>query len=118
MIPLSRYELDAYATDVAHVRDDYQAEVNAGNDDPHIAFRVNALQAAVDALRCAPEDEGWQPIETAPKDCGWVLLCDANGKRGFGHRHYVGDWWNIYPSGIGQPTVWRPLPPAPGGDRP
>ena len=86
------------------------------------------------ASSSAPADgEGWQPIETAPKDGAWILL---RGKTGYVNRPYrvhVGQWrtracgadgrssvgwWEVSESGNftddGEPaTHWMPLPAPP-----
>lgn len=73
---------------------------------------------------------GWQPIETAPKDGTHILVYgDYYG----GSRRYVafwevaadiyGDQWSCgAPDEQGfydyaEPTHWQPLPPPPQGDR-
>ena len=76
------------------------------------------LQDALDrALRSEPsEPVAWQPIETAPKDGGLIMLCL------YPHRGYnecprkVGGWWdekwNIF-GGSWKPTHWQRLPDSP-----
>jgi hypothetical protein len=61
----------------------------------------------------------WQPIETAPKDAGSLVVWN-------GERYAVAEWTDYYgwwekrkdplgePYGIRpQPTHWMPLPPPP-----
>ena len=73
-------------------------------------------------IAAAPCPSGWRPIETAPKDGTWVLLCKQMG------QHYEignGRWgqetcpllglmvgWSTYCL-MTQPTHWQPLPAAP-----
>jgi hypothetical protein len=81
--------------------------------------------------------QGWQPIETAPKD-GTVVLLTAFDEDGrpfgeewpcyWGHIQQNGlfpgvtGMWTVTGGGVtwseapeeGGPTHWRPLPPAPG----
>lgn len=63
--------------------------------------------------------DGWQPIETAPRDGTRVrLLCSGREDFGF-YQDYTermlpgdtlsGEWSTEY--GHGEPTHWRPLPP-------
>lgn len=75
---------------------------------------------------------GWQPIETAPRDGRWVLVCggtpaddfsekrpavaqwtdDLNGRKTEWHWQfawYDGGYYGVYES----PTHWQPLPPPP-----
>lgn len=77
-------------------------------------------------------EQGWQPIETAPKDGSDVLLCraiDADGQpipaKSWGIFVQVAAWWRgdddwiVYCSQIQEPklhfepTHWMPLPPNP-----
>lgn len=58
----------------------------------------------------------WQPIETAPKGYAVVLLADAKGNVGQGHRQNItrpnGWCWQatMYEC---EPTHWMPLPTPP-----
>jgi hypothetical protein len=91
---------------------------------------IVAMHAAVIAER-ARATRGWQPIETAPKDGTWVLLCggettedtfrtdlDASHTRrpvvGRWEQGWVYDFWDgDWRSGYDDPTHWQPLPEAP-----
>ena len=57
----------------------------------------------------------WQPIETAPKDGGEVLLISARGliANGFwsASAHKVGFW--VWPYLFHEPAHWMPLPTSP-----
>ena len=79
-------------------------------------------------LSVSPQPEGWQPIETAPKDGTSVLIVmERGGRRFVGEAHYLdrddsdcGWWWageypgSYHASMIGDPvTHWMPLPAAP-----
>lgn len=78
-----------------------------------------------DALEAARED-GWQPIETAPKDGTRVLLWfEWHDLPVVGDFRY-GRWWSVhslggnlaYPNGMDweevmKPAYWRPLPAPP-----
>lgn len=73
----------------------------------------------------------WQPIETAPKDGTWILLCkatDADGKpitgESFGLFVQRAAWWEVDgwvdycamvrdPNVFFNPTHWMPLPEPP-----
>ena len=82
--------------------------------------RRDCYQGAIAALSAAlPLMDGWQPIETAPKDGTRIVLIDGlKGVKavgswtqyGFGEKKKFG--W--YP--FENPRFWLPLPPAPKGE--
>ena len=81
----------------------------------------------------------WQPIETAPKDGTWILLCGGRTDEDFylrdepeaqsrivsafwllspcgdedGEEWSVGFWDGSWRTGYENPTHWMPLPPPP-----
>lgn len=69
----------------------------------------------------------WQPIETAPKDGTWILVCEPDGTdepfidvvRWFDPMHYViqtAPYWGGRDGGKScDPEFWHPLPPPPVG---
>lgn len=75
-----------------------------------------------------PQGDGWQPIETAPKD-GTRIMLFCSGKYGavFGHwnkdqyskkprPYWTNDkeqLWGVYDTRANQPTHWKPLPKPP-----
>lgn len=75
-------------------------------------------------LDAAPQRDGWQPIETAPKHNIRVLLATADW---VAEGHFMsGVWWTTYPALVGSrphkqdvkktaqaPTHWMPLPAPP-----
>src|SRR5690606_4654015 len=90
---------------------------------------IDAMRKAVEQLTAdlqAAREDGWQPIETAPKDGTRVLLWF-----GWHDLPVVGDfrhgrWWSVHslggnlphPNGMDwkeviEPSCWRPLPPPP-----
>lgn len=75
---------------------------------------LTALQASIRAgVGAAPE--GWQTIETAPKDGTRVLLVIDHGE--YGDKVWTGLWadgWMVsYGKAASQPILWMPLPAAP-----
>ena len=100
-------------------------------DDPDLPVVIvvgklaDRVREAADALEAARAD-GWQPMETAPKDGTRVLLWyewhDLPVVGDFRH----GRWWSVHslggnlahPNGMDweevvRPTYWRPLPAPP-----
>jgi hypothetical protein len=73
------------------------------------------------AALSAPQESGWHPISTAPKDC-LVDIWIAPGKRWTNcyYDHICDEWRTTANSGhlVGVKakfvTHWRPLPPPPG----
>ena len=63
----------------------------------------------------------WQPIETAPKDGGTMILWEPslNDKvtTGYWYKNILswrdGDWWIEGGQITGQPTHWMPFPEPP-----
>lgn len=68
------------------------------------------------APMAAPSTSQWQPIETAPKPSGRVLL-SAEGETCYGHWYSTYNRWEYDGYEWGnpkkQPTHWMPLPPPP-----
>lgn len=66
------------------------------------------------AAGAAPVPEGWQPIETAPKDGTDILILHQGLARiGFFDKAKDGVW-SIWPGrATASPTHWMQLPPAP-----
>ena len=69
--------------------------------------------------------DGWQPIETAPKDGAAVIVCVglSNGSQWVGEAYYDADNRNWRPANTHHtdshdsvviPSHWHPLPAAPG----
>lgn len=79
------------------------------------------MRAALSTALAAPADDGWQPIETAPKD-GLVDLCKAGSDVRYIRCYYdriCDEWRTTQPAGRlfciprHVPTHWRPLPATP-----
>lgn len=65
-----------------------------------------------DPRPAAADENGWMPIESAPRDGTRVLTFDP----GFIGIHL--DWFDrqdAVSGWLGEPTHWRPLPPPPAG---
>ena len=82
---------------------DATQRVNLDLDNPHWDDFAEAALQADDELR----GDGWQPIESAPKDGTQVLLWRLGAKVA-----YIGKYRDYYPSPY-PPTHRHPLPPAP-----
>jgi len=117
-------ELDAKALEAAA-----RALANACDCDRCLVHLRKQARAAVSAYLAASGD-GWQPIETAPKD-GKAIDLYVLGPLGFGRRlPFV--WWGLDPdgwygttinadgsnaiSGGLTPTHWMPIPAPPSSE--
>ncbi len=63
----------------------------------------------------APDENGWMPIETAPKDETEILLHDGK-QHGIGYFSFpagVIEWGHWYGTRAHRPTHWQPLPKPP-----
>jgi hypothetical protein len=115
--------------------DAYLCEMKEGYDDSIVGFNQawgiirKAFDEALSASPAAPSQEGWQAIETAPKDGTWFLAYAARDSApyrvswGRNHRGELA-WCTQFSSFVeGYLTLWHavPLPPAPlsteGGER-
>ena len=95
---------------------------------------ADIIRAALTASAASPADQGWQPIETAPKDgavLGWFPYQASPAEGGqvfvmrFNDDKYstrprprpywdASGWvWGVRDLRKRQPTHWMPLPPAP-----
>jgi hypothetical protein len=88
--------------------------------------RWEALDLALAALSASPvppalrrEEDGWQPIETAPKDENILLWVpdDYGVNRGYWDDEQQ-DWHWDSKATSAPPTHWRPLPLPPSVDPP
>jgi hypothetical protein len=80
--------------------------------DFYIAAKVYAA-----ALAAAPPVDGWQPIETAPRDgtpvIGYWWHSDGGS---FGVVVWDGDNWRENSDTVDAPTHWMPLPQRPNNE--
>ncbi|MEJ5149004.1 hypothetical protein [Comamonas sp. MYb396] len=79
-----------------------------------ILGRIAFLEAQLSARQAAPD--GWQPIETAPRDGERILLSGPTGRISVGFYEKIDGSW-FWPLGLAQPTHWQPLPATPGSSR-
>lgn len=125
-------DAELIARHIAELRKDARGrrEVAAGmmNEDGERAQlseadRLDRLASHLEALTTA-RDDGWQPIETAPRDGTWVLLCEYSGNPDIRSDYYAGayaggkdGYWMAacgqYVTETPQPTHWRMLPEPP-----
>ena len=98
-----------------------------GQDDPH-STTLAELCATVESLQhrltaCEEAGQGWQPIETAPRDgtpfLGWdggvalvAWVVTAWGRRGWSAGNIDSAPEEDYEDWL-EPTHWQPLPAAP-----
>ena len=108
-------EQDGFAQNAANVRDGLDLEaLNPVNARTPISCAIRAITKAL-ASSSVPEQDSWQPIETAPKDGARVLLwlpvgyVTAGSFRTYGEtKSWRGDGGNLL-----KPAHWMPLPPPP-----
>lgn len=83
-----------------------------------------AIEAYLFITRRAEQDDGWQPIETAPKDGTWIIaLADCGNPNFAGHGvvQWRGDgrtanahgWYDDRVQMMDDATHWMPLPSPP-----
>lgn len=105
-----------------------QARLDAAR--PYIAMAMKGGGSVDDCIRAAiaaADQEGWQPIETAPRDGtefdGWISTGrvenvswdpDWGGDDGAWLRRIDGGGCVMWVEVDEPMTAWRPLPPAPG----
>lgn len=74
------------------------------------------LRAALDAHKA---NNGWLPMDSAPKDGTEILISDSDGITIIAHwvcRAGIGGWklsWNNDPWDLEAEDSWHPLPPTP-----
>lgn len=77
-----------------------------------------ALDRIEDALQSLPNK--WQPIDTAPRDGTFVLVCEKDNSAIYEARFMWDDWYpamqsdsDEYAPMKGYPSHWMPLPEPP-----
>ena len=91
-------------------------------------YAWSAALAAAPTTHPAPVQEGWKPIESAPKDGSWILLGyflegGGGGSPEVAHWHGQRLMWCsssrlLNSAGYYSPTHWMPLPAAPSTGEP
>lgn len=84
-----------------------------------VAVHRDSLETAVaNALRTAGTtvEQGWQPIETAPRDRTPVQIAHEYNDHDVVSigTFYNNGWWKILGVDFVKPIAWRPLPAGPG----
>jgi hypothetical protein len=86
------------------------------------------IEAWVSARAALAQPEGWQPIETAPKDGTRIIVAKQSGyvmawassaywfERQYKDREKYSGWTDGFDT-LATPTHWMPLP-APPGEKP
>jgi hypothetical protein len=97
------------------VKDRQKRYGELGECEPFRSAANKVIQAAQELIELR-ENNGWQPIETAPKDeC--VLVCDGNYVVEARFKSEEDGWWEINNDPTDAwgdqlyPTRWQPLPP-------
>lgn len=101
------------------------AWMRTGESPSQRAARNKAATEIAEAIRARasslPDEDGWLPIETAPKDGREVLLW-ASGEGVYIGHYDISQWWTDaefandatrFAPPRCSPTHWRPLPPSP-----
>lgn len=101
-------------------------------EDPNLCTHTAQNEGNSNPLAASPQEQtrgdGWQPMESAPKDGGTILLwCgDIDGSREDREFMTTGHWYEQWDGWTGwvdsyegedlpPPTHWMPLPPSPQG---
>lgn len=77
-----------------------------------ILANTHKLQAENESLRKQIAEQGWQPIETAPKD-GRKVLAAFKGQFAWMMFVAIAGPFGVSEPGYAAPTHWRPLPEPP-----
>lgn len=77
-----------------------------------IIQHINMAKAALSAIRQHLSGDGWQGIESAPKDGTRILLGAIDGFRPYIGFYEEDTWRDLHYSGM-HPTHWQPVPKPP-----
>jgi hypothetical protein len=101
---------------LAHVQDFYDLMYEEEGAELREALSVlNIGKGAVKSEAAGKVEEGaangWQPIETAPRDGTHILIRPCDGT--YNVARWIGFWASVPGAWTRQPTHWQPLPPPP-----
>lgn len=92
-------------------RSPFQAYLAAGLVNELRTAMLASAPPAPQTLAAQGAPDGWQPIETAPKDGTPILLATPKGRIADGNWHQKYGVWS-WPYVMVEPTRWMPLPSA------
>ena len=127
-------KVDGCCTDGPEVRHDTMADDQAAAEIDSTSRAIAAWNTRAHSAEIAGalrDAERWQPIESAPRDGSYILVCNSHGS-------WIAKYQHFYPSGyrpsspwasmmlnhdhiekpgrLDHPTHWRPLPAPPTQD--
>jgi hypothetical protein len=105
--------------EVVEVLKSYRAVI-IGVENRELKIDIDTKNTIDNLLAKLPSGDGWQPIESAPKDgFGWFLVYNGIVFKAWYNKDSTGKW---YHEAVGEqqksieiekPTHWRPLPQPP-----
>lgn len=105
---------DDDATEAAETCEQYHRKDVGDYCDPCLMAAIlghaKEMEAQVDALTALEaQGQGWQPMETCPRNVDVLLSADWHSP-----QIWIGRHWSAGERPAGDKTRWRPLPPPPG----
>ena len=105
-------ELSQAALEAISVLNNCYFTVAGGCERAEVINAIEKLEAAL----AQHKNNGWQPIETAPKDGTYILLAESKTKEVFEGSYFGGFWFNSGGDCV-YATHWMPLPAPPETDK-